>query len=114
VPVGAEPGSAAREAALRQVLADYARAIASKDVALFRSVKPNLTSQEQKRLEDAFKAIKSQQVSISIEQVQWNGAQAIVRVARQDTLDGKPARPLQQTFRMVETPAGWKIDSIGQ
>lgn len=113
-PVSAEGGGAAREAALRQVIAEYAHAIASKDVTLFRSVKPNLTAQEQKRLEDAFKAIKSQQVTIRVEQVQWNGSQALVRVARQDTLDGKPARPIQQTFRMVETPAGWKIDSIGQ
>ncbi len=113
-PTAPEPANSPREAAIRQVIAEYARAIESKDVALFRSVKPNLTTQEQKRIEDAFKAIKSQQVAISIEQVQVSGAQALVRVSRQDTLNGKPTRATQQTFRLVETPAGWKIDSIGQ
>jgi tRNA A-37 threonylcarbamoyl transferase component Bud32 len=109
-----QPAPAGAEAAIRQVLADYARAIESQDVALFASVKPNLSGDERKRLEAAFKAIKSQQVRIAVESVQVAGTQATVRVARQDTINGKPQPPLQQTFRLALGPAGWKIEAIGQ
>jgi tetratricopeptide (TPR) repeat protein len=108
------PVGQAEEPAVRRVIADYGRAIESKDLALFRTVKPNLSSDEAKRLQDAFKAIKSQQVGITVESVQIDGGQAVVRVARQDTINGKAVQRVQQTFRLAQGPGGWAIVSIGQ
>ena len=116
-PAGAaEPvaAPAAYEAAIRRVIADYARAIEGKDLALFRAVKPNLSEDEEKRLQESFKAIKSQQVGITIDSVQVDGGQATVRVSRQDTINGKSMRAVRQTFRLVQGGPGWTIQQIGQ
>jgi tetratricopeptide (TPR) repeat protein len=108
------PAAAAHDPAIRRVIADYARAIESKDLALFRAVKPNLSGDEEKRLQDAFKAIKSQQVGITVDSIQVEGNQATVRVSRQDTINGKAMRAVHQTFRLVQGGPGWTIQTIGQ
>jgi serine/threonine protein kinase/tetratricopeptide (TPR) repeat protein len=114
-PITADPPAAtAHDAAIRRVIAEYARAIEGKDLALFRAVKPNLSSDEEKRLQDAFKAIKSQQVGITVDSIQVDGAQATVRVSRQDTINGKAMRAVHQTFRLVQDGPGWTIQTIGQ
>jgi ABC-type transporter MlaC component len=108
------PSTAGHDAAIRSVIAEYARAIESKDVGLFKSVKPNLSGDEEKRLQDAFKAIKSQQVGITVDSVQVDGARATVRVRRQDTINGKPVKGIQQTFTLAQAGGSWRIESIGQ
>ena len=110
----APPPSAAQEPAIRGVLADYARAIEGKDLTLFRRVKPNLSPDEEKRLADAFKAVKSQKVGITIDSIEVNGAEATVRVSRQDTINGNAMRAVRQTFRLAQAGPGWTIQSIGQ
>ena len=62
------------ESAVRKLIQDYGSAIERKDLSLFRSVKPNLSGEEEKRLRDAFKAIQSQQVNITITSVKIEGA----------------------------------------
>lgn len=109
----APPLSATGEVAIRRLIADYGRAIESKDVALFKAVKPNLTPDEEKRLQESFKAIKSQQVGITIDAVQVDGAQATVKVTRQDTINGKAVKPIQQVFRLGQAGGGWVIQAIG-
>ncbi len=42
------------------------------------------------------------------------GTQATVKVSRQDTINGKPMKALQQTFRLSQSGGGWTIQSIGQ
>jgi hypothetical protein len=37
-----------------------------------------------------------------------------VRASRQDTVNGKAMRPLQQTFRLALRDGAWTIQSIGQ
>ena len=54
------PGAVGADAAVRRVIEEYGRAISSQDVALFRSLKPDLTADDEKRLREAFGAIKSQ------------------------------------------------------
>ena len=107
------PTLATEEPAIRKVIADYGRAIASKDIALFRAVKPNLTPDEEKRLQESFKAIKSQQVAITIDGVSVDGSQATVKVSRQDTINGKPVQPIRQVFRLAQAGGGWAIQAIG-
>jgi hypothetical protein len=109
------PAGPSQDAAIRKVIADYGRAIESKDLMLFREVKPNLTPDEAKRLAEAFKTVKSQEVGITIDAVQMDSADAAtVRVSRQDTINGKPVPRVQQTFRLVQAGGAWKIQSIGQ
>src|SRR4029079_14213715 len=101
------------ERTVRKVSADYVRAIEGKHIALFKTVKPNLTPDEEKRLQESFKAIKSQQVGITIEAVQVDGAPAPVKVIRQDTVNGNKVKALQQVFRMAQSGGTWAIQSIG-
>ena len=71
-------GSASPESddtVIRRVVATYARAIETKDLALFRSVKPNLTSDEQRRIEQGFRAVASQQVSMSVISIEPRGSE---------------------------------------
>jgi serine/threonine-protein kinase len=111
------PSPAARvtpEAAVRRVIADYGRAIESQDVELFRSLKPDLSPDDEKRLREAFKNIKSQQVGLTIDAVEVDGARASVRVSRQDVVNGRPMKSARQTFRLVRVGETWRIQSIGQ
>jgi tetratricopeptide (TPR) repeat protein len=103
----------AQDPAIVKVLADYGRAIQGKDIALFRAVKPNLSSDEEKRLAESFKQIKSQQVGITIDAVELQGAQATVRVTRQDTINGRTVPPVRQVFHLAQAGGGWTIQTIG-
>jgi hypothetical protein len=96
------------------VLEDYGRAIEAKDLAAFRRVKPNLTKDEEGRLQAAFKAIKSQQVGLRIESVEFDSAGATVRVVRRDTINGQAMKEVGQSFRLVRAGGDWTIDRIGQ
>jgi len=53
-------------------------------------------------------------VGITIDAVEVDGAQAVVRASRRDSINGKPLRPHQQTFRLVRKDGAWSIQSIGQ
>jgi hypothetical protein len=113
LPAAPAPMAATQEPAIRKVLADYGRAIESKNIALFKAVKPNLTPDEEKRLQESFKAIKSQQVGMTIDTVQVEGAQATVKVIRQDTINGTRVKPIQQVFRLAQSGGAWSIQAIG-
>jgi len=106
-------GAAADEATVRKTVDEYARAIQAKDIELFRTVKPNLSADEEKRLRAIFKQFKSYKVTIVVSSIQFEGAEAKVRVSRQDTIDGNPIR-LQQLLTMTRGPSGWTIRDIGQ
>jgi hypothetical protein len=117
LPAPATPAAVARptpEAAVRQVIADYGRAIESQDVELFRRLKPDLSPDDEKRLREAFKSVKSQRVGLTIDAVEVDGARASVRVSRQDVVNGRPMKPARQTFRLVREGEAWRIQSIGQ
>jgi hypothetical protein len=103
------------DAPVRQLIADYGRAIETQNLDLFKTVKPNLSADEEKRLREAFKSIKSQQVGIAIQAIHVDGSNATVQVTRQDTVNGRAMKPLAQTFRLTRGPGGgWTIQSIGQ
>ena len=110
---GGPPLASAQEPAIRKVITDYGRAIEGKDIALFKAVKPNLTPDEENRLQENFKMIKSQQVGIAIQAVQVEGTQATVKVSRQDTINGNKIKPIQQVFRLAQSGGAWSIQSIG-
>ncbi len=112
----ASSGDAAQMAVRRTVFESYRRAIESQDIALFRSLKPDLTTNEEKALRESFKAIKSQVVGLTEESVQVDpgGERATVKVSRQDIVNGRPTPRFSQTFHLVRSGSGWQIQSMGQ
>jgi len=109
-------GDATQTAVRRAIFESYKHAIESQDIALFRSVKPDLSQDEEKRLRESFKVIKSWVVGMVEESVQVDpgGDRATVRVSRQDIVNGRPTPKQSQTFHLVRSGSGWQIQSMGQ
>jgi hypothetical protein len=103
------------DAAIRRVVATYARAIETKDLALFRAVKPNLSADEQRRIEDGFRAVASQQVAITILAIEPHGQDATVRLRRRDTISAggrQQTSDSMQTMTLTRSASGWVIREI--
>jgi hypothetical protein len=99
------------------VVATYARAIETKDVSLFRSVKPNLSADEQRRIEEGFRAVSSQRVTITILSIERRGPEASVRVSRRDAITAggrQQTTESQQTITLTRSGAGWVIRELGR
>jgi len=95
----------------------YGRAIESKDIALFRRVKPNLSADEQRRIEDSFRSVASQQVAITILSIELHGDDASVRLRRRDTIQAggrQQTTETQQTMTLTRSASGWVIRDIGR
>ena len=102
------------ETAIRKVIGDYAKAIENKDLELFKTVKPNLSLDEEKRARSAFASIQSQVVKITFLSVELKEHQAVVKVTRRDTINGSIPGAFPQTFTMSKGRTGWVIDEIGR
>jgi serine/threonine protein kinase len=103
------------EAAIRRVIAAYARAIESKDVALFRSIKPNLSLEEERRLQEGFRAVTSQRVALNVLSINRRGDDAIVVLRRRDTIQAggrEQTAETQQTIRLARANGNWAIVDI--
>ena len=116
-----EPGTPAPsqdeadEAAIRRVVATYGRAIEGKDLDLFRSIKPNLSRDEERRLEQGFRAVTSQRVALSVASIDRRGDTATVVVQRRDVLEvGGRQRTVdaKQVLTLGRTNGGWVIVQI--
>ena len=110
-PAGQSAGGA-EEPAIRRVLADYGRAIEGKDLALFRSVKPNLSGDEEKRLR---RRLQGREVPAGRDhhRVGPGGGRRRPRCgSRGRTRSTASAmRAVKQTFRLVQ--AGPELDDPG-
>jgi tRNA A-37 threonylcarbamoyl transferase component Bud32 len=104
------------EALIRDVLRDYERAIETRDIALYRSVVPGLTSAEERALLDSFRNVEAE-VDIRVDSLVVEGDTATVRVTRRDvarTRDGRqaPAGTSTPTFRFERSARGWVITRV--
>jgi hypothetical protein len=90
---------------VRRVIAEYARAMETHDFSLFRTLKPDLSPEDEKRL----RAYKPQRVGITVDSVEINGDRATVRATRQDVIDGRPTKAVSQNFRLVRVGTSWHI-----
>jgi len=100
------------DAAIRRVIQTYKRAIETKDITLFRSVRPNLTRAAETILMNSFKQIDSQQIDLRVENLRIDGRTASAQIVRRDTLITAGRRQVQnstQTLRFQKTDAGWFI-----
>lgn len=121
VPPAAMPaapaGSTAEqdEAAIRRIIAAYARAIETKDLNLFRSIKPNLSREEERRLEQGFRVVTSQRVNLTVVSIDRQATQATVVVQRRDTIVAggrEQTAESQQSLRLSRAGGGWVIVDI--
>lgn len=114
-PPPAAPAAEEDDAAIRRVTATYARAIESKDVALFRSIKPNLSREEERRLQDGFRAVASQRVNLTILSIDKRGDEASLVLRRRDIIQAggrEHTAESQQTMTLARTGRGWTIVDI--
>jgi serine/threonine protein kinase len=105
------------EAAIRRVVGTFKTAIETKNVSLYRSVRPGLTAAEETRLRDSFRSTESQQITITFDEIRIDGRTATVRLSRQDvaiTSGGRrQTQSLRQTLRLEKSATGWIITAIG-
>jgi len=104
------------DAAIRRVVNTYKTAIETKNVGLYRSVRPGLTAAEETRLRDSFRQVDSQQITLSIDELHIDGRTATVRISRQDVITSGGRRQTQssrQTLRLEKSATGWIITAIG-
>ena len=93
----------------------YARAIETKDLALFRSIKPNLSREEERRLQDGFRAVTSQRVALTVVSIDRHGDEASVKVRRRDTIEAAGRTQTidsDQILQMTRANAGWVVVAI--
>ena len=111
-PATPAPATPSPEQAIRDTLARYERAIENEDLVLFRSVKPNLTSAEEKRLRASFDAVDSHQVTLDVQQIRVAGTTAEVEINRRDTIvangNSRDNRS-RQTVVLEQKGDGWVI-----
>ena len=108
-------GSLSTEATnIRKVLEAYIRAVEAKDVQMFRTVKPNLSEEEEKRARVAFKSVQSQVVKMNVLSLDVKDGKATVKVSRRDTINGSIVSSFPQTFQLAKETAGWTIQEIGR
>ena len=111
----ATPSAEEDEAAIRRVVSTYARAIETKDLSLFRSVKPNLSREEQRRLEEGFRAVSKQSVNVTILSIERTEQTSMVMLRRRDTIQTgarQQTAESQQTLALARAGSGWIIIEI--
>jgi hypothetical protein len=105
------------DAVIRGVIASYARAIESKDLALFRSLKPNMAADEERRIQQGFRAVTSQKVNITVLSIDRRGDRATVQLKRLDEIEAggrRQAAESRQTLTMARQQRTWVIVEIGR
>ena len=105
------------EELIRQLLAQYKQAIESENIQLYRAVKPNVTGDEQRRLEASFEAMDSHTVDLTVQTLRVEGDSATAEIARQDVIDAGGQRQTnssQQTFTFSKQSGKWVIVRTGR
>jgi predicted Ser/Thr protein kinase len=103
------------DAAIRRLVTTYGRAIEDKDLALFRSVKPNLSGAEERRLQQGFRAVTSQRVFLTIMSIDRRGDAATVVIQRRDQIDTggrQQTVETRQSLTLNRVRDGWVIVEI--
>ena len=116
VTSSAAPTRAQEEAAIRQTLAMYERAIESKDIGLFRQAKPNLTRDDATKLAKSFELVDSHDVELTIQTVTITGDTATVALTRSDVIvvrgRSQNGKSRQQSFVLQKSNGRWVITDI--
>ena len=109
------PSATARdpqEAAVRRVIADFAHAFETQDIALYRSVMPDLSADNERKLKESFKDVRYDRVAIDVEKIEVSGDEATAIVLRQDTINGRPQQQRRRVYRLARSGSSWRIVSM--
>jgi ketosteroid isomerase-like protein len=101
--------------AIEAVIADYARAIGSRDIAEVRRANPGLTDTQQKGFEDFFQSVKSLRANFSVASLDVSGttAEAHVTGAYEYSSGSKVDRqPVTFVATLRLTGGAWKLTSV--
>jgi hypothetical protein len=112
--VPSAPARDPQDAAVRRVIADFGRAFESQDIALYRSVMPDLTADNEKKLRESFKNVRYDRVAIEVESVEVSGEEATARVTRQDTINGRVQEQRKLVYRLARSGSSWRIVSMAR
>jgi ketosteroid isomerase-like protein len=103
---------------IRRVIDAWAQAIERKDLAAYRAVKPNLSPDEVRRIQEGFRAVSSQRVTITILGIDHRPPNlAVVRLRRRDTITAggrQQTTDIEQSMTVARSGAGWTISEIGR
>jgi hypothetical protein len=94
------------------VIRTYEQAIETKDIRLYRSIRPRLSAAAEAVLRNSFRQVDSQEIDIRVESLRVEGRSATARIARRDMLITAGRRQTQnstQTLRFEKTDTGWII-----
>jgi serine/threonine protein kinase len=113
-PAPAAPAAPAEsdDAAIRRVIRTFEQAIETKDIGLYRSVRPNISKAAETVLMNSFRQAGSQEIDLQVENLRIDGRTALARIVRRDTLITSGRRQVQnstQTLRFEKTATGWII-----
>jgi hypothetical protein len=100
------------DAAIRRVIRTFEQAIETKDIGLYRSVRPNISKAAETVLMNSFRQAGSQEIDLQVENLRIDGRTALARIVRRDTLITSGRRQVQnstQTLRFEKTATGWII-----
>ena len=95
--------------AIQSTLETYVKALETKDLVLFKSVKPNTSSEEERRLKAAFEGVRSHTVEITIQSIALHGNEATVTASRRDTLNKAIVSSFTQVFVLQKHEKAWNI-----
>jgi serine/threonine-protein kinase len=102
------PTGSGDEGAIRELVAQYERAIETRDVGLLKTLKPDLSGKEQ----DALRRAAANDVRITVGTLQLNGDKATVMCARTDRLGDGKSFNIQQTLILAKKGGRWVIQRI--
>jgi len=109
----ATPAALDQNAAILRAVDQYRQSFENRDIALFRSIYPGLSSDEEKKTRMAFDQIKDWQIGLSVGSVNVQGDRATVTTSRQDVVNGRQMAAREWVFHLVRQGTQWRIESMG-
>jgi hypothetical protein len=95
--------------AIQAALETYVKALETKDLVLFKSVKPNTSPEEERRIKAAFGGVRSHTVEMTIQSISLVGNEATVTASRRDTLNKAIVSSFTQVFVLQKHEKAWNI-----
>jgi tetratricopeptide (TPR) repeat protein len=107
-PTPVTPSGPSDDGQIRELVAQYERAIETRDPGLLKTLKPDLSGKEQ----EALRRAAANKVNITVGTVQIQGDKATVMCARTDRLSDGKTFNIQQTLILARKAGRWVIQKI--
>jgi eukaryotic-like serine/threonine-protein kinase len=115
-PRAAEPPARSAESEIRRVVADYARAISARDLAMIRAVYPAVTAAQQRGFQDFFGSVRSLHADLAADSIDTSGDAAEAKISGAYTFTTASGRNERQpvSFRatLKRENGTWKLAAV--